>query len=36
MAMDIRNPYFPALPQGWYYSVTLTGASFGTITQIQM
>ena len=24
------------IPPGWYYSVTLTGASFGTITQIQM
>jgi hypothetical protein len=24
------------IPPGWYYSITLTGASFGTITQIQM
>ena len=24
------------IPPGWYYSVTLSGASFGTITQIQM
>ena len=24
------------IPPGWYYSITLSGASFGTITQIQM
>ena len=24
------------IPPGWYYSITLTGGSFGTITQIQM